>query len=118
MPTSKEKEPMISGVENRAEEISPLIIERKEAVTPTPSKFTAQTLDDLGKPLIETPETKKISIEIPEDKEQLERLSRGSDEDTSTWSARYWLRMIKRALLLGWETIIKKFNNSKGQILF
>ena len=96
------------GVEQRAEEASPLKIERKEVLTPTPSRFSGQVFTDKGKPIIETPESKEIMVEIPRLQSDLQTLSKGSGDDAITWFARFWLRIIKKALSLGAKLIMSK----------
>lgn len=102
LPIEREKEPV---VQERAEEASPLLIERKEVVTPTPSKFSGQVYDDSGQPIIETPENKEVTVDIPKSQADLQGLSKGSSDDAATWWGWFWLRMIKKALLFGWKII-------------
>ena len=95
------------GLEERPEEISPLTIERKEVVTPTPSTFTQVVKGNNGKPLIQTPKTADVTIEIPNDQETLTSLAKGKVSDSITWFAAFWLRVIKKALYFGWRLIFK-----------
>lgn len=103
-----EREPRKNQYEN-PEEASPLTIERKEVVTPIPSQFKAQVTDDQGNNIITTPETVKTDIIIPEiNKETLEVKIKGDTEDSSVWSAGYWLRMFKKAVYFGWKVLFNK----------
>jgi len=108
MPAWIERQPRSHEVVEHAEEASPLTIERKEVVVPTPSQFSAQVLDDNGQPIIQTPSNMKVTITIPTTQSQLEVVAKGSIENAGTWSSVYWLRMIKKALFFGWNIITGK----------
>ncbi len=104
-----EREPKKNPYENPSE-ASPLTIERKEVVTPVPTQFRAQVTDDKGNPIISTPQTKKADIIIPEvNKETLEtKIKNGNTEESSVWSASYWLRILKKAIFFGWKVVFDK----------
>ncbi len=104
-----EREPRKNQYEN-IDEASPLNIERKEVVAPVPTQFKAQVTDDKGNKLITTPEEKKVDIIIPEvNKETLEvKIKDGNVEDSSVWSAGYWLRIFKKAIYFGWKVLFDK----------
>ena len=97
----KERERKQPDIEQRIEGISPLTIERKEVVTPTTTVFKAQVMDDQGRPLIETPENKEITIEIPHSQLQLQTQAKGSIDEAASWFASFWLRLIEKATILG-----------------
>lgn len=92
------------------EEASALSIERKEVATPVPVHFKAQVTDDKGNKLISTPETTKADIVIPEiDKETLElKVKNGKIEESSVWSAAYWLRLLKKSIYFGWKVLFDR----------
>lgn len=103
-----EREPKKNPYEN-PQEASALNIERKEVITPVPVHFKAQVTDDKGNNLIRTPETEKPDIVIPEiSKETLDERIKGNIEDSSVWSAGYWLRIFKKAVFFGWKILFKK----------
>ena len=103
-----EREPIKKSYEN-PDEASPLNIERKEVVSPVLTHFKAQVKNDKGQNLIETPEGRKMEIKIPEDnKESLEGKIKGSKDESSAWSAGYWLRIIKKAIYFGWKVVFDK----------
>ena len=103
-----EREPIKNPYENPSE-ASPLNIERKEVVTPVASQFKAQVTDDKGNPIISTPQTTKADIVIPElNKETLEVEVKGDMENSSVWSASYWLRLFKKAIFFGWKVLFEK----------
>jgi len=100
-----EREPKKNQYEN-IDEASPLNIERKEVITPVPTQFKAQVTDDKGNKLITTPDENKVDIIIPEiDKETLEVKTKGNIEESSVWSAGYWLRIFKKAVYFGWKVL-------------
>lgn len=92
-------------MKERPEEASPLTIERKEVAQPVPVNFSKQVSDDAGRPLIQTPQSQVITIQIPADKVQLESASKGDTGSAVTWLAAFWLRMIKKAVHFGWRII-------------
>jgi len=71
----------------------------------TAYKSTVQ--DDQGKPLVQDPSTKKVSIQIPQNEELLKTSSKGKISNSLTWFARFWLRMVKKALFLGKKVEVK-----------
>ena len=99
----KEREQKAPDVIPNTEEISSLTIEKKEVVTPSTTVFKAQVTDDAGQALIETPENKEITIEIPASEEVLRVGAKGSSDDQITWFSAFWLRIIKKAMNLGWH---------------
>lgn len=107
MPAFPEKEIKLR-VEEREEEASPLIIERKEVVTPIPVQFNKQITDDKGQSLVQSPATQSVTITLPSDRSQLTTLAKGSVSDSITWFASFWLRMIKKAIRFGWRLVIGK----------
>ncbi len=111
-----EREPRKNQYEN-PEEATPLTIERKEVVTPIPSQFKAQVTDDNGNPIISTPQTQKADIIIPElSKEVLEDRAKGNIEESSVWSAAYWIRIFKKAVYFGWKVLFDRDYKPKVKI--
>lgn len=104
-----EREPNKNQYEN-PDEASALNIERKEVVTPVPTQFKAQVTDDKGNNIISTPETIKADIIIPEiNRETLElKVKNGNIEESSIWSAAYWLRLFKKSIYFGWKVLFDK----------
>ncbi len=103
MPIFPERES--AKIEERPEDISPFMIERKEFVTPVPTQFSKQVKGDKGEPLISSPAVSGITIQLPADPAQLVTQSKGSVSDSMTWLATFWLRMIKKALHFGWKIL-------------
>lgn len=79
-------------------------IEKKEGVRPRPHDFTAQVKQN-GKPLIQTPQTKKVTIKLPADQTQLTTWSKGKSTESLTWMAKFWLRVLKKATHFGWSVV-------------
>ena len=67
--------------------------------------FTAQTNDDKGQPLIQTPPTQVVSITPPADDTTLTTWSKGSISSSLTWLGTFWKRVIKKALHFGWQVV-------------
>jgi hypothetical protein len=107
MPIFPEREKPLP-IEERADEISPLTIERKEVVSPVPTQFVGQVKSDKGQPLIQTPQAQSVSIQLPADPAQLTTLSKGSVNDSLTWLGAFWVRIIKKAIHFGWQILVGK----------
>lgn len=74
-------------------------------VRATPTQITAQVIDDTGKPMMQSPATQKITVTLPASTEQLTVWSKGSPSEALTWLAGFWLRLVKKAALFGWNVI-------------
>lgn len=85
----------------------PECIERS-GVRQTPVNFTASVQDDSGRQLINAPQAQNITIQIPANQTQLETWAKGSSENSLTWYGLFWLRLIKKAILYGWNVVIRK----------
>lgn len=77
----------------------------KSGVQPRKTTFSAQVSDDKGKPVIQTPKTKKVAINLPSDQTTLTKQSKGSVGDSLTWFATFWLRALKKAAHFGWKVV-------------
>lgn len=95
---------------------APQIVERQEefivpenlqstGVKVVQKTFKAQTNDDKGSPLIQTPLSQVISVTPPADDKTLVTQSNGSVSSSLTWLATFWIRVIKKALHFGWKIV-------------
>lgn len=82
-------------------------LEKGGHVTQVSSQFKAQVADDMGRNLIQTPQTQSVTIQIPATQSQLEDWSKGNPENALTWFAVFWIRLIKKGLYFGWRMIKK-----------
>lgn len=116
MPTDVEKEhkPIEEPlVKERPTEVEiPPELERGGTVRRVQSQFKAQVTDDSGKPLIQTPQTKTVMIQVPATQKQLEDWSKGDPENAITWFAVFWIRLIKKGIHFGWR-MIKKISGNR-----
>lgn len=69
------------------------------------TQFTAQVTDDTGVQLIQSPATQAVTITIPATAQQLDDWSHGAADESLTWLAAFWLRIIKKALHFGWKVV-------------
>lgn len=87
-------------------EQAPITEVREEATTLTPSQITQQADDATQQqPVQDDTATPVITITVPATTQQLEDWAKGPAENTLTWIAFYWIRMIKKAILHGWRVI-------------
>jgi len=107
MAVSVEREPEKSKViEVRPEEMEiPPEVERATGVVTTKTQVTAQVTDDAGKPLIQTPTTKPVTIQVPATPGQLSEWAKGPPSLSLTWFATFWMRIIKKAFHFGWRVM-------------
>lgn len=92
-------------------------VELKEhGVIATPTQITAQVSDNAGAPLMQTPATQVVTITIPANQQQLADWSKGAPEDSLTWFAMFWLRMIRKAIHYGWKVITKGGQQSASNV--
>jgi hypothetical protein len=89
-------------------------IERGAGVSKPQDDFTAQVSDDSGKPLIQTPQTQTVTVQIPATQTQLDTWAKGPIENAITWFAVFWIRIIKKALHFGWRMISGRRTKENG----
>lgn len=77
----------------------------EKAATTTPAQITAQVQDDTAQTQKDDTQIPVITITVPATPQQLEDWSKGPPENSLTWAAFYWIRMIKKAILHGWRVI-------------
>ena len=109
MAAAPEREPQApappEGVVEHPTEI-PVEVERgMPGVKRTPAKVAAQVSDPVGKPLIQTPQSQSVTVQVPTDQTQLDDWAKGSPTDSLTGFAMFWIRMIKKALHFGWRVV-------------
>ena len=110
-----EREPKKPPLEEIPEGISPLVIEKKEVIRPTQTQFSQQVSDDQGKPLIQTPGTKEVVIELPAEPERLKKVSKGKISDSLTWFAAFWLRIFRKAKATHFNWKVENKNSNSVQ---
>lgn len=86
----------------------PVNVESIPGVKVTPTQITAKVTDDkTGKPLTQPVPTQTTTITVPATPTQLTNWSQGTSSQSLTWFANFWLRMVKKALALGWKIVGK-----------
>lgn len=112
--TQVDQTPLQPGAERTRQEVVekipedmevPAHIERDTGAQATPSVFSQQVQDDQGQQLIQTPQSQQVTIHIPADDVQLQDAAKGDPKNTKTWSGKYWLRMLKKAIKHGWNYV-------------
>ncbi len=78
--------------------------------------FTQQVYSDSGQPLITPTPTNVVTITVPANQEQLLTWAKGDPNNSVTWLAKYWIRMIKKAVKYGWHLIIPPSPEPANQI--
>ena len=80
---------------------------KETGVEKVETAFTANIKDDRGQPIIQTPQTQAVAIQIPASAVQLSQTAKGKSEDALTWWALFWLRAIQKALYLGRKIVFR-----------
>lgn len=98
-------EPWESGVIERLDTFPEAIEKTIPGAQVVPTHFQAQVTDDQGKPLIQTPKTRAVVITLPKAEDVLKEESKGSPDEAKTWLAKFWLRIIEKAKVFGWQIV-------------
>ena len=72
-------------------------------VKPVPAQVTAQVTDDTGQPMMQTPATQTITIQLPADDDVIAGWTKGPVANSVTWLGIFWERMVKKAKHFGWK---------------
>jgi len=102
--TSPERESELEVVERTKDFEVPEEL-KSSGIEATERAFKARVKDKRGRNLIQTPATKKVTVQLPSDQTTLITQAKGSTTSSATWFATFWLRMIKKALHFGWKVI-------------
>ena len=102
--------PEVPEVSERQEEFIVPETLQQSGMKVVQKNFKAQVNDDKGAPLIQTPPTQVITVNLPSDQATLTKQAGGSVASSITWLAAFWLRVIKKAMHFGWR-IVGKIEN-------
>lgn len=94
------------GVTERPSEIPPEV-EKVPGVTRIPSQAAPVADDTKGPSDDQGAPPKTITIQLPRNEEELEKMSKGSPKLSSTWFSRFWQRLIRKATHFGWKVMGK-----------
>jgi len=83
---------------------TPEVQETETGVVKTPTSTPAIS-DQTQKSLADDMAAPVVTITIPATAQQLQDWSKGSPEDSLTWVAYFWIRMIKKAIFYGWNVV-------------
>lgn len=82
---------------------TPAPVERQ--IQPSPGPFQAQPAPAPQPAAVSDDNTNVVSITVPATPQQLEDWAKGSPDNSLTWMAFYWIRMIKKALMHGYRVM-------------
>ena len=106
MPLSSEISP---GLEVRPEEFEvPEEVKQeldKLGIKAVEKEYKTPVRDDRGQNLVQSPALEEITIQIPENQDQLATLVKGPKDEAVTWWAAFWMRVFKKSLHLGRRVI-------------
>jgi hypothetical protein len=102
MPISVERGPELT-VHPEEVEVPPQLFQ--EGIRAVEREFKTPVTNDRGQPLVTTPTSQKITIQLPATQGQLLSWAKGPISSSLTWFAAFWLRMIKKAIRFGWNLI-------------
>lgn len=114
MPATPEiPRPEVPQIKEKPEEfVIPETLQQSTGVQVVQKNFKAQVKDDSGVPLIQTPPTQVIQITPPANDTVLQSWSKGSITSSQSWLGMFWLRIIKKAIALGWRIVGKGGENA------
>lgn len=93
------------GVEPKEPNIEVQEVEQKESGV-VQQQLAPVVNNQSQQPIADDPAlSSTITITIPATPQQLEDWSKGSADDSLTWVAFFWIRMIKKALYYGWRVV-------------
>ena len=98
--------------ERQEEFIVPETLQQKTGVQVVQKNFKPQVKDDHGQPLVQVPPTQVVTVQPPADDTTLTNWSKGSITSSQSWLGMFWLRIIKKAISLGWKIIGKEIPNA------
>lgn len=78
---------------------------RETGIEKVETAFTANIKDDRGQPLIQTPQTQTIAIQVPATQIQLTQTAKGPKDEAVTWWALFWIRAIQKAIHFGKQVL-------------
>lgn len=110
MTTTPEIKPNIAEVPQGQTEVGEAV---KEAPTPfetniqpSPGPFTVQPSPQQAQTqAVPVDDSNVVTITVPATPQQLEDWAKGPTDNSLTWLAFYWIRMIKKALLHGYRVM-------------
>jgi hypothetical protein len=62
--------------------------------------------DNYGQQITQPAPANVTTVTIPKNQVELVELAKGPDDKAITWIARYWIRLIKKAVHFGWRLVI------------
>lgn len=91
--------------ERQEEFVIPETLQQKTGVQVVQKNFKPQIKNSSGQPLIQTPPVQVITVQPPADDVTLIGWSKGPITSSQSWLGKFWIRIIKKALALGWKII-------------
>ena len=108
-PEIKSQEPTDQNVPQeqlKPSETEPVDVSGEIVPTSVPVATQVQDATQQQQPVSDdTTQNPVITITVPATSQQLEDWVKGTPENSLTWVAFYWIRMIKKAILHGWGVI-------------
>lgn len=91
-------------IQEKAEEfIVPETLQQSTGVKVVQKNFTAQVKNDKGQPIIQTPPAQVITINPPANSITLTAWAKGPITSSVSWLGMFWIRILKKAALFGWN---------------
>lgn len=105
-PERIESQPQASEQIKPPEPEVPVEVERVPGITPPPTQqvvTTTQTQPLQAQPQDQT--QSQVVVQVSKTDEELEKMSKGNSEESSTWLGVFLMRMVKKAIHFGWQII-------------
>jgi hypothetical protein len=101
----KPAQPEPQETNREAEFIVPETLQQRTGVQVVQKNFKAQVTGDGGQSPAQTPPAQVVTIQPPADDSALKSWSKGSVTSAKTWLGGFWIRIIKKAMYLGWRIL-------------
>lgn len=80
-------------------------LSRETGIEKVETAFTANIKDDQGQPLVQTPQTQVVTVQVPASQAQLTQTVKGPKDEARTWWALFWIRAIQKAIHFGKQVV-------------
>jgi hypothetical protein len=108
----KPVQPEPQETNREADFVVPETLQQRTGVQVVQKNFNAQATGNSGQPPSQTPPAQVVTIQPPADDSNLKSWSKGPVTSAKTWLGGFWIRIIKKAMYLGWRILRREKQNA------